>query len=553
MPHNNSLDFYKKIFFNSKFGMAVYDSTGQCIETNNTMAKMVGTTTEQLLGQNFREIESWKKSGMLDSALKALDENKEVCNEVALISTFGKDIEAKFHFVPFVSDKKKYLLLIYDDLSELIKSYSALNESEKKFRQLFENMAQGVFYQNKDGSLIDINPAALKMFGLTQEQFNGRDSYNPEWKVICEDGTVIPPEDHPSMVALRTGKPVIDNLLGVYNPSKKEYIWLIINALPQFEEDDTQKPSHVLVTMHDLTKRKETEESIQQEHSLLQSVMKGAKNSHLVYLDRDFNFVRVNEAYATTCGFSPEEMIGKNHFALYPHDENEAIFTRVRDTGEPFEIHDKPFEFLDQPERGVTYWDWTLIPEKDKTGQVKGLIFSLFETTKRKQAELALQEVKDELAKRVQERTAELEQKTIGLEESNIALKVLMKQREKDKKELEKNILFNVNKLVGPSLEKLKKITSDNNQKVYLEVIESNLNEIISPFAPGLSANLSKLTPAEIQIADFIRQGRTTKEIASLLGLSPSTIAAHRQNIRKKLALTNKEKNLRTILTTNSQ
>lgn len=553
MPHNNSLDFYKKIFFNSKFGMAVYDSTGQCIETNNTMAKMVGTTTEQLLGQNFREIESWKKSDMLDSALKALDENKEICNEVALISTFGKDIEAKFHFVPFVSDKKKYLLLVYDDLSELIKSYGALNESEKKFRQLFENMAQGVFYQNKDGSLIDINPAALKMFGLTQEQFNSRDSYNPEWKVICEDGTVIPPEDHPSMVALRTGKPVIDNLLGIYNPSKKEYIWLIINALPQFEEDDTQKPSHVLVTMHDLTKRKETEESLQQEHSLLQSVMKGAKNSHLVYLDRDFNFVRVNEAYATTCGFSPEQMIGKNHFALYPHDENEAIFTRVRDTGEPFEIHDKPFEFLDQPERGVTYWDWTLIPEKDKTGQVKGLVLSLFETTKRKQAELALQEAKDELEKRVQERTVELEQKTIGLEESNIALKVLMKQREKDKKELEKNILFNVNKLVGPSLEKLKKITSDNNQKVYLEVIESNLNEIISPFAPRLSANLSKFTPAEIQIADFIRQGRTTKEIASLLGLSPSTIAAHRQNIRKKLALTNKEKNLRTILTTNSQ
>ena len=132
--------------------------------------------------------------------------------------------------------------------------------------------------------------------------------------------------------------------------------------------------------------------------------------------------------------------------------------------------------------------------------------------------------------------------------ESSIALKVLIKQREKDKEELEKNILFNVNKLVIPYLDKLKTIASDNKQKEYLEVIESNMNNIISPFAPGMEASLSKLSPAEIMIADYIRNGKTTKEIAGILNLSPTTIAAHRQNIRKKLALTNKGKNLQTAL-----
>jgi PAS domain S-box-containing protein len=97
--------------------------------------------------------------------------------------------------------------------------------------------------------------------------------------------------------------------------------------------------------------------SLAREKGILQSVMKGAKNSHLVYLDRDFNFVRVNETYAKTCGYTPEEMVGKDHFVLYPHAENEAIFCRVRDTGVPVEIHEKPFVFPDQPERGVTYWD----------------------------------------------------------------------------------------------------------------------------------------------------------------------------------------------------
>ena len=139
-------------------------------------------------------------------------------------------------------------------------------------------------------------------------------------------------------------------------------------------------------------RRKQAEEALARERDLLQSVLDSAGKAHLVYLDRDFNFVRVNETYAATCGYRPAEMAGKNHFALYPCVEIEAIFRQVRDTGEAVEIHDRPFEFPDQTERGVTYWDWTLVPVKDSGGQVTGLIFSLFETTARVRAEAALRE-----------------------------------------------------------------------------------------------------------------------------------------------------------------
>jgi PAS domain S-box-containing protein len=125
-----------------------------------------------------------------------------------------------------------------------------------------------------------------------------------------------------------------------------------------------------------------------QEHAMLEAIM-AATDVMLVYLDRDFNFVRVNAAYAATCGVGPEELVGKNHFTLYPHPENEAIFRQVRDTGEPVFYKDKPFEFPDQPKRGVTYWDWSLAPVKEE-GVVRGLVFSLRETTKYKRAELAL-------------------------------------------------------------------------------------------------------------------------------------------------------------------
>jgi PAS domain S-box-containing protein len=142
---------------------------------------------------------------------------------------------------------------------------------------------------------------------------------------------------------------------------------------------------------HDVTVARDAEQRLRAERNLLHIVMNGTQNAHLVYFDRDFNFINVNQSYARTCGYRPEEMIGKNHFALYPNEENEAIFKRVRDTGEPFEVYDKPFEFSDQPDRGVTWWDWTLTPVKDQAGEVVGLVFSLIETTARKKAELALQ------------------------------------------------------------------------------------------------------------------------------------------------------------------
>jgi PAS domain S-box-containing protein len=165
----------------------------------------------------------------------------------------------------------------------------------------------------------------------------------------------------------------------------------------------------------DIAERKKTEEqleaaraTLQRERNTLQSIMNSPRNIHLVYLDRDFNFVRVNSAYAKTCGYTPEEMIGKNHFELYPDLENEIIFKRVRETGVAAQFQDKPFVFPDQPERGVTYWDWTLEAIKDAEGKVEGLVFALVETTERKRLQDKLEEDTKNLEGIVEERTKKL-------------------------------------------------------------------------------------------------------------------------------------------------
>ncbi|MCF7635933.1 MAG: sensory box sensor histidine kinase [Dehalococcoides mccartyi] len=158
----------------------------------------------------------------------------------------------------------------------------------------------------------------------------------------------------------------------------------------------------------------------------LQSIMDNT-TIQLAFLDRDFNFIKVNRAYVKNCGHAEEELIGSNHFILFPNAENEAIFRKAVETGESVEFHDKPFEYADQPWRGITYWDWSLVPIKSADGRVQGLVFSLLETTVRKHMEIALKNSLEETRRRIHETAVLLEASRAilerpGLQEAAVAI-----------------------------------------------------------------------------------------------------------------------------------
>ena len=154
--------------------------------------------------------------------------------------------------------------------------------------------------------------------------------------------------------------------------------------------------------------------------------------------------------------------------------------------------------------------------------------------------------------KRVEEtlgvREAALEAKTNELEEMNSALSVLLRQREKDKTELEEKVVLNFKELIVPYVKKLKHNRLDDKQKAYLSILESNLNDIVSPFAHKLCSKYTCLTPTEIKTAHLVKDGKTTKEIAELLNSSIRTIESHRLSIRAKMGLKNSNANLRSYL-----
>jgi len=189
----------------------------------------------------------------------------------------------------------------------------------------------------------------------------------------------------------------------------------------------------------------------------------------------------------------------------------------------------------------VVPMDVTLSLLKDRSGNPRGTITVCRDITERKRTLRELQQAHDELERKVHERT-------VSLEETNIAMKVLLEARNDDRVDLGRRLLSHVNNLILPYLERLRSSGLPEPQSTHLEIAESNLREIIAPFTEHAGVRMKALTPAEIQVADLVRQGKTSKDIAGLLNLSAETVDTHRKNIRRKLGLRRKKTNLRTFL-----
>ena len=230
----------------------------------------------------------------------------------------------------------KQTVCILKDITKQKTAETELQLSEKKYRQLFETMAQGVVYQAADGRIISANPAAERILGITLDQMMNMTSLDPGWKTVKEDGSELSGLDHPSMVALRTGKPYGPFILGVYQPKIDDHIWISINAIPIFENNE-DKPSMVYTTFQDIT----NERKANQKYQLLFNEMVDAFALHEIICDEqgtpiDYRFLAVNPAFETMAGVKAEDIIVKTVLDIFPNTESYWIETygKVALTGE---------------------------------------------------------------------------------------------------------------------------------------------------------------------------------------------------------------------------
>jgi DNA-binding NarL/FixJ family response regulator len=178
------------------------------------------------------------------------------------------------------------------------------------------------------------------------------------------------------------------------------------------------------------------------------------------------------------------------------------------------------------------------------------ILINVTNALRRRELEILAKTYQKNLEKQIHDKTAELKERTKQLEELNSALGVLLKKREEDKVALGNQFVTNIKTIIMPYLEKIKCIPLSETQRRDLELLESNIKDIVSPFVKEISATFFGLTAGEIQVAILIKQGKTTKEIAAILNLSKNTIMTHRYKIRTKLGLKNQKCSLHYYLNT---
>jgi PAS domain S-box-containing protein len=328
----------------------------------------------------------------------------------------------------------------------------------------------------------------------------------------------------------------------VHSDGSKVLCDLILSPLKNTADN---RVTYVIEAIRDVTNliaaERKLSESEAQDRFLLETMTQGFGTQ-----DENSLFTYVNDKICKMIGYSKEEIIGRlvSNFMDEVNQKiyNRQIAKRKKGLGESYEI-----ELTDKNGKNIAV---IVSPQSiiDIDGNYKGSFAIYTDISKQTQFKEVMLKDYDRLERRVGNRTKELQVKTQNLEELNMALKVLLRKRDEDKIELEEKVLINVQELVVTYLEKLKKSGLDARQKTYVDIIESNLNDIVSPFVRGLSNKYLNLTPTEIQTANLVKQGKTSKEIAKVMNLSARTIEFHRDNIRKKMGIKNKKINLRTHL-----
>ncbi len=402
------------------------------------------------------------------------------------------------------------------DITELKRAEEELETSKNTLESAIGAMTSGLTIRDLDYNITYQNDVMIDIFGNGL----GEKCYRVFERVdeVC-DGC-------PVELAYKDDKP--HTAIRRVETSSGEIIFWENVANPI--RDASGKVTSCLEISTNITERKQAEEDIRLMSSAVEQTRDG-----IAVTDLKGNLIYLNSAFAQAHGYDRDELVGKHLSVFHTPEQMPA----VDKANEKLQATGKFIGEISHVRR-----DGSVFPALmhntflcNDNGKPVGMIGTLRDITE-------IRQTQDALTKR----EAELRIKTRELEEVNTALRVLLKQREEDKGELEEKVISNVKDLVLPYVEKLKTSRLSLNQMSCLGILESNLNDIVSPFVHTLSSKYLDLTPAEIRVAHLVRDGKTTKEIAKLMTLAVKTIEFHRDNIRKKLGLKRKKANLRTRL-----
>jgi len=312
------------------------DAEGRIIDVNRQWLDTFGYSRDEVIGRAFGEFISPECKEEYSGRLERLKSSGQEHMELEVLRKNGGRVTVSFDGnTGLERGESKQAYCILRDVTERKRAEAEARQAELRLRQLFETMAQGVVCQDTEGKIISANSEAERILGMTFEEMKGRSSLHPGWRTVYEDGTEMPGEEHPSMVALRTGKPCGPVVLGVYQPKLSGHVWLSVNATPVFEEDGTL--SRVYTIFQDVS----AEKKAKQDYQFLFNSMVDGFALHEIICDEggkpvNYRFLAVNPAFERIIGMKASDIIGRTVLEILPGLEPYWIETygKVALTGE---------------------------------------------------------------------------------------------------------------------------------------------------------------------------------------------------------------------------
>ncbi|MBZ5726388.1 MAG: PAS domain S-box protein [Acidobacteriia bacterium] len=281
------------------------------------------------------------------------------------------------------------------DLTERKRAEEALRESEAHYRTLSETMLQGVVYQDAEGKILSMNPAAETILGKTRDEFLGRTSVDVERDFIREDGSPFPGLEHPAMAALATGREVRNVSMGVYNSREKQFRWIEINAVPLFRAGEA-KPYQVYTIFEDITGRKLAGEALRRQREWLEVTLNSIGDG-VLSTDAGGRITFLNPVAARLTGWTEEQALGQPAQDVLrivreqTRDAAEDIIGRVLREGCAVSMGDRT-ALLARDGR-ETPIDDSAAPIRDSAGNLLGVVLVFQDVTEKRRAHQELQNV----------------------------------------------------------------------------------------------------------------------------------------------------------------
>ncbi|MGD2030523.1 MAG: PAS domain-containing protein [Desulfobacterales bacterium] len=501
---------------------------------NPAFCKFLGKTEESIIGKtDFDLFPRFEAEMYRRDDLKVIKTGKAQIQDEEVT---GEDEKRWLRVAktPLLSEKGATIGVLCSvvDITNRKRAEESLVKAEHEKNSILDSLFEHVIYMDLKMRILWANTAACKSLNLTRDEVIGRHCFKL-WA-----GGSKPCSDCAVVEAMKTGQ-----VQEVQKTTPDGRSWFNIGC--PVKDDKNTITGGVEVSL-DITELKKAEVFLRESEERYRSL---AENSlvGIWQITLDGYTIYINPAMCRMLEIENPEVLNGKTYEFFGDDENLEIVKRELTKRKKGISSTYEVEIIGEKgtKRNVMISAAPIFLSEDK---VHSTIGTFTDITDRKNAEKALIKAHNELEQRVKNRTKELETKKNSLEELNTAMKVLLKKREEDKIDIEKNVMTNVKELVWPYFEKIKKTKLDDQQRALLSITESNINEIVSPFTRTMSLKYLNLTPTEIRIANLIRHGSSTKKIAEIMNASPRTVETHRKNIRRKIGLEGKRANLRSHL-----